>query len=137
MICITTIISLQYYCMFIMTSLLFLRHQAFAEQPIHLRDPSVGHNAKLMRAFTQILITDSTGLISAWDAKHEKEWQKGFFWGKFDFFFPQVFKNGILLCRKIKFFFKVIPFCSSSFFWKQPHENNAVMLWPTQCRKKF
>lgn len=59
--------------MFIMTSLLFLRRQAFAEQPIHLRDPSVGHNAKLMRAFTQILITDSTGLISARDAKHEKE----------------------------------------------------------------
>lgn len=51
--------------MFLMTSLLFLRCQAFAEQPIHLRDPFVGHNAKLMRAFTQILITDSMGLISA------------------------------------------------------------------------
>lgn len=57
--------------MFLMTSLLFLRCQAFAEQPIHLRDPFAGHNAKLMRAFTQILITDSRGLISAQDAKHE------------------------------------------------------------------
>lgn len=57
--------------MFLMTGLLFLRCQAFAEQPIYLRDPFVGHNAQLMRAFTQILITDSTGLISTQDAKHE------------------------------------------------------------------
>lgn len=57
--------------MFLMTGLLFIRCQAFVEQSIHLRDPFVGHNAKLMRAFTQILITDSTGLISAQDANHE------------------------------------------------------------------
>lgn len=57
--------------MFLMTGLLFIRCQAFVEQSIHLRDPFVGHNAKLMRAFTQILITDSTGLILAQDAKHE------------------------------------------------------------------
>lgn len=57
--------------MFLTTSLLFLRCQAFAEQPIHLRDPFVWHNAKLMRAFIQILITDSMGLISAQVAKYK------------------------------------------------------------------
>lgn len=72
MICITTIILLQQYCcMFVMTGLLFIGCQAFVEQSIHSRDPFLGHNAKLVTAFTQILITDSTGLISAPSAKHE------------------------------------------------------------------
>lgn len=57
--------------MFLMTGLLFIRCQAFVEQSIHLRDPFLEHNAKLVRAFTQILITDSMGQISAQDAKHE------------------------------------------------------------------
>lgn len=71
--------------MFLMTWLLFMRCQAFVEQSIHLRDPFLGHNAKLVTAFTQILITDSTGQISAQDAKHEWEWQKAFLWGKIYF----------------------------------------------------
>lgn len=36
-----------------------------------LREPFVGHNTELMKAFIQILITDSSGVIWAEDVKHK------------------------------------------------------------------